>query len=114
MQFDSAFPSNAELICSRMLSLMSNRQTDLPKHQVILYTRPGCHLCEEAKREMYAAGCTNEYTLQEINIESDPVLLHRYRNDIPVITINGAEVFRHQVNSEEFQRRIISESGTRS
>lgn len=85
---------------------MNNTQTDLPKRQVILYTRPGCHLCEEAKQEMQAAACANEYTLQEINIESDPELLRRYQYDIPVITIDGIEAFRHRVISEAFRERI--------
>ena len=87
---------------------MSNRQIDLPKRQVILYTRPGCHLCEEAKQEMRAAGCANEYTLQEINIESDPKLLQRYQYDIPVIFIDGVEAFRHRLTSEAFRKRLRS------
>ncbi len=94
-----------------MLSLMSNRQTDLQKRQVILYTRPGCHLCEEAQQEMRAAGCANEYTLQEINIESDRELLRRYQYDIPVITIDGVEAFRHRLTSQAFRDRLHSGAG---
>jgi glutaredoxin len=89
-----------------MLSLMSNRQTDFRKRQVIFYTRPGCHLCDEAKQQMHAAGCDNEYTLQEINIESDTELLRRYQYDIPVITIDGVEAFRYRLTSEAFRERI--------
>jgi glutaredoxin len=90
-----------------MLSLMSNRQIDPPKRrQVILYTRPGCHLCEETKQEIKAASCAPEYTLQEINIETDPELLKRYQYDIPVITIDGVEAFRHRLTSEKFRERI--------
>jgi glutaredoxin len=89
-----------------MLSLMSNRQTNFPKRQVILYTRPDCHLCNEAKQQMHAAGCKDEYTLQEIDIESDPELLRRYQYDIPVITIDGVEAFRHQLTAEAFRERI--------
>lgn len=51
---------------------------------------------------MEATGCPEEYTLDEINIESDSELLRKYRYDIPVITINGAEAFRHRLTSEEF------------
>ena len=74
--------------------------------QVTLYTRPGCHLCDEAKEAMLAARCADEYTLDEVNIESDPRLLHSYRNDIPVILVNGIEVFRHRVDSEGFRREV--------
>ncbi|MFN2511632.1 MAG: glutaredoxin family protein [Pyrinomonadaceae bacterium] len=77
------------------------------KTKVIIYSRPGCHLCEEAKEAMRAAGCPAEYTLDEVNIENDPELLNRYKDDIPVITFNGVEVFRHRVSTEEFRGRII-------
>ena len=74
----------------------------------MIYSRPGCDLCEEAKEAMLAAGCPGEYTLDEVNIESDPELLKLYKNDIPVITFNGVEAFRHRLTSEEFRRRIMS------
>jgi glutaredoxin len=79
----------------------------MDKVEVILYTRPGCHLCEEAKLAIEQAGCQDAYLLTEINIESSEQLLDQYRNDIPVVTIGGVEAFRHRVSSEEFQRRII-------
>jgi glutaredoxin len=75
------------------------------KAKVIIYSRPGCHLCEEAKQTMNAAG-VNDYTLEEINIEDDPDLLRRYQYDIPVITINGDEAFRHRVSIEEFRQAL--------
>jgi glutaredoxin len=90
---------------------MSNRQTEISKRQVILYTRPGCDLCEKAKQEMQAAGCAKEYTLQEISIESDPKLLRRYEWDIPVITIDGVEAFRHRLTSEMFRESLRRRAG---
>ena len=76
------------------------------KPSVIIYTRPGCHLCDEAKKNMLAAGMQNEYTLAEVNIEEDRELLHLYRNDIPVITINGREAFRHRVATTDFKQAL--------
>ena len=78
------------------------------KKHVILYTRPGCHLCEEAKRAMRAADCADAYTLEEINIVTDPALLELYRTEIPVITIDGVEAFKYRLTPEEFRQRIIS------
>jgi glutaredoxin len=77
--------------------------------RVVLYTRPGCHLCDEAKAAMAAANCSDAYTLEEVNIDNDPGLRAKYRYDIPVVTINGVEAFRHRVSSEEFRRRILDE-----
>jgi glutaredoxin len=77
------------------------------KAEVILYTRPGCHLCDEAKRAIENAGCADAYTLTELNIETSEQLVDQYRNDIPVITINGVEAFRHRVSSEEFRQKLL-------
>jgi glutaredoxin len=81
-------------------------QTSSAKARVIIYSRPGCHLCDEAKEIIKAARCLDEYTLEEINIESDPDLLSRYRYDIPVITINGVEAFRHRLTAREFREKL--------
>ena len=73
----------------------------MPKRaRVILYTRPGCHLCEEARAEIVAAGCEDEYLLEEINIESDPALVELYGWEIPVIHINGIKAFKYRLTKE--------------
>ena len=77
-----------------------------PGPRVVIYSRPGCHLCEEAKKVIEASGYRGEYTLEEINIESDAELLRRYRYDIPVITINGEEAFRHRLTANEFRQKL--------
>ncbi|HEX8847870.1 MAG TPA: glutaredoxin family protein [Pyrinomonadaceae bacterium] len=76
------------------------------KAQVILYTRPGCHLCEEAKEEMRAAGFEDDYVLEEINIESDPALRERYGWEIPVILINGVKAFKYRLTADEFRQKL--------
>lgn len=76
------------------------------KAHVILYTRPGCHLCEEAKQEMLAAGCAGEYTLEEVNIETDAALKERYGWEIPVIFINGVKAFKYRLTADEFKRKL--------
>lgn len=81
---------------------LNNMQRPAKAH-VVIYSRPGCHLCDKAKQAMQAARCPDEYTLDEINIESDPDLLKRYQHDIPVITINGREAFRHRLTAQEFK-----------
>ena len=73
---------------------------------VVIYSKPGCHLCEEAKAAIHASDCDGEYELEEVNIETDSELLRRYRYEIPVIMIDGMEAFRHQLNSEEFKAAI--------
>ena len=79
----------------------------MSKANVVIYTRPGCQLCEHAKAAMSAAKCASDYSLREVNIETEAGLLERYKNDIPVITINGVEAFRHRVTAKEFKARIL-------
>lgn len=74
--------------------------------QVRLYTRPGCHLCEEMLREMLAADCADEYLLEEINIDDDPALKESYGLKIPLLTINGKTAFKYRLTAAEFRQRI--------
>lgn len=76
------------------------------KPHVTLYTKPGCHLCEEAKREMLAAGIEGEYSFEEVNIEQDSEAYERYKFEIPVITVNGHKAFKYRLTADEFKRRI--------
>lgn len=77
------------------------------KSRVRIYTRPGCHLCEEAKAEMRRAGCAELYTLEEINIEGDEELTRRYGWDIPVVRIGDAVAFKHRLTADEFARMLL-------
>jgi len=79
---------------------------DAQKVQVTLYTRPGCHLCDEAKQAMLDARCAHLYALREINIDSDPSLARRYGWDIPVLLINGVETFKHRLTPSDFKREV--------
>lgn len=80
--------------------------------RVRLYTRPGCHLCEEAKREIAAAGCVELYELEEINIDDDPALRERYGWEIPVVTINGIKAFKYRLTAAEFKSRLRRAGGS--
>ena len=80
------------------------------KRHVIIYSRPGCHLCDDAKSAIQNSGCTDRFTLEEVNIESDEELLRKYKYDIPVVTIDGVEFCRHRVDAEKFRRRIAADS----
>lgn len=81
------------------------------KTHVVIYSRPGCHLCEEAKKAIKQAGCADAYVLREVNIEDDPELLGRYKDDIPVITLDGVEAFRHRIESAEFAEALTRAAG---
>ena len=79
----------------------------MSKVHVVIYSRPGCHLCDEAKAAILSAGCSDQFLLEEINIESDEELLRKYQYDIPVILIDGIESFIHRVDPNEFRSALI-------
>jgi len=79
----------------------------MSKVQVVIYSRPGCHLCDEAKAAILSAGCSDQFVLEVMNIESDEELLRKYKYDIPVVAINGVESFIHRVDPDEFKSALI-------
>ena len=79
--------------------------------QVVLYTKPGCHLCEEMKEVMSSSGCTELYSLEEVDIESEADLFASYQFEIPVLFINGVEAFRHHLRADEFKAYVTALAG---
>ena len=60
---------------------------------VVVYSRPGCHLCEEAMAQIVALHAEGyRFELHEVDIESHDLLLRRYLERIPVVEVDGAEV----------------------
>ena len=84
----------------------------MKKATVTIYTRPGCHLCDEAKAAICPPGCEGEFQLEEVNIDDDEALRERYGHDIPVIFINGVKVFKHRVDAGEFKRKLRRLAGS--
>jgi glutaredoxin len=67
-------------------------------HAVMIYTRPGCHLCARARGVIARCQQKVNFTIEEVDISQNPELFVRYRNDIPVILLDGKEVARHVVS----------------
>lgn len=78
---------------------------------VTLYTRPGCHLCEEAKRQI--APLLKEFgaRLTEINIDEDPELRARYDYDVPVIFLGARKAAKHRIDVDQFRRQLRDSGG---
>ena len=73
---------------------------------VTLYTRPGCHLCEEAKAQIAPLLAKAGAKLREVNIDTDPVLRARYDYDVPVIFLGARKVAKHRVDPGQFRRQL--------
>ncbi len=75
-----------------------------------LFTRPGCHLCDEMKAALLEAGRGFEIRLREVDISGSSELETRYGNDIPVLFVNGAKAFEHRATVEELRARLQKEA----
>lgn len=61
---------------------------------ITFFSRPQCHLCDEAKLAFSAA--FPNVTIEEVDVDSDPRLRERYGADIPVAMLGEQELFRHR------------------
>jgi glutaredoxin len=73
---------------------------------VILYSRPGCCLCDDARAVLDRVRLGRPFDLQERDIDGDEQLLRSYLERIPVITIDGVEAFELFVSESELERRL--------
>jgi glutaredoxin len=77
-----------------------------PRHTVTLYTKPGCHLCEAVEQVIRRVAARREFDFVARNIESDPTDYEMYRNDIPVVTVDGVEIARHRMTAAQLERAL--------
>jgi glutaredoxin len=74
--------------------------------RVDVYSRPACHLCDEAKAVIERVQNRLPIDINVINVETDPALESAYGAEIPVIFINGAKAFKYRVDETELERKI--------
>jgi glutaredoxin len=67
---------------------------------VTLYTRVGCHLCEEAERVLEAERAASPFRRKLVNVDRDPELARRYGVRVPVVAVDGAELFEYEVPAD--------------
>lgn len=74
---------------------------------VVVYSRPGCHLCEEAMAQIVALHAEGyRFSLHEVDIESDEMLLRRQLERIPVVEVDGVEVSELILDREALKARL--------
>jgi glutaredoxin len=74
--------------------------------RVVLYSAPGCSLCDRARTTLEELRVELEFELEEIDISGDPSLEERYRELLPVVEIDGEQVFTYFVHVDAFRRRL--------
>ena len=67
---------------------------------ITLYGKAGCHLCDEAREVLEDLAGGIAFDLREVDIRGDPALFERYRERIPVVTLDGAEVAEGRIDAD--------------
>ena len=75
-------------------------------HQVLLYTRKGCHLCEIVKESLVKLERHGSFTWREIDVDSNAEIRRLYTDEVPVVFINGRKAFKYRMNEQEFLRKL--------
>ncbi len=73
-----------------------------PARRLVLYTRPGCHLCDDARAALKRVG----EPFDEVNIETDDALHAAYLERIPVVTLDGAAISDYFVDEGVLRERL--------
>jgi glutaredoxin len=71
-----------------------------------LYSRPGCHLCDDARVALERVRARAPFALREVNIETDDSLLRRYLERIPVVALGDEELFDFFVDEAALEDRL--------
>jgi glutaredoxin len=73
---------------------------------VTLYSKPGCHLCDDALEALGRVQKLQPFDLEVINIQDDPGLLADYGEQIPVVLLNGTFLFEYEVDEARLRHLL--------
>ena len=78
------------------------------RHVVTVYSRPGCHLCTDAIATLRALQRELRFELQERDIDGDETLQRAYFERIPVVALDGEELFDYFIDEKLLRERLES------
>jgi glutaredoxin len=78
--------------------------------RVTLFSKPGCHLCEEVRTLLDELREDRAFELEEIDITRDADLFARYRYEIPVVCRDGKEIARGRISDRELVKGLEPEA----
>jgi glutathione S-transferase len=73
---------------------------------VTLYGKPGCHLCDEAREVVERVRADHPFELREVDVSLDPQLYREYGERIPVLELDGEELFEFHIEEAALVERV--------
>jgi glutaredoxin len=74
---------------------------------VTIYSKPGCHLCDEMKTVVERVRTRIPFGLEVIDISTDAALTERYELEIPVLMIDGRKAAKYRITEEALETRLL-------
>ena len=74
---------------------------------VTLYTKSGCHLCDDARDALLRVRRLRPFELVEVDVQHDPALLAEYGEQLPVVLVNGTFVFEYAVDESRLNKLLL-------
>lgn len=75
-------------------------------HDVVVYSRSGCCLCDVVKETLAAMRAEADFQWHEVDIDADPDLRRKYNDEVPVVFIDGRKAFKYRMSGPEFLRAL--------
>jgi glutaredoxin len=75
-------------------------------HDVVVYSRRGCHLCEVVKETLTRAQSRADFQWREVDIDTDPELQRLYKVEVPVVVIDGRKAFKYHMDEKDLLRKL--------
>ena len=76
--------------------------------RLTVYSKPDCHLCAEAMARLRELEAELRFTVEERDITTDDALLRAYFERIPVVTLDGEELFEYFIDEGVLRERLES------
>jgi glutaredoxin len=76
--------------------------------RVTIYSRPGCHLCDEMKAVVTRVARRVPLDIEEVDISGDAELEARYGLEIPVLLVEGRKAAKYRIGEEELRRLVTA------
>lgn len=85
---------------------MSESENARSAAELTLYSRPGCHLCDEMKAQLTPIAGRHGFAVREINIDTDPALREKFNEEVPVLFLGEKKIAKYFLDLAQLERQL--------
>ena len=74
--------------------------------KLTLYSRPGCHLCDEMKAQLTPIAARHRIAVREINIDTDQALREKFNEEVPVLFLGEKKIAKYFLDLAQLERQL--------